>query len=51
MCTDDREFRIDGENECFTRGFQKTGFFEVDTADKTSWMIRLTEQLQTGSFK
>lgn len=51
MCTDDREFRIVGVQECFTRGFQKTGFFEVDTGDKSSWMVRLTESGQTGSTK
>jgi uncharacterized membrane protein len=51
MCTDDREFRIAGVQECFTRGFQKTGFFEVDTGDKGSWMVRLTESGQTGSIK
>ncbi len=51
MCTDDREFRITGTQECFTRGYQKTGFFEVDTGDKGSWMVRLTESGQTGSSK
>jgi uncharacterized membrane protein len=51
MCTDDREFRITGIQECFTRGYQKTGFFEVDTGDKGSWMVRLTESGQTGSSK
>ena len=51
MCTNDREFRIQGVDECFSRGFQKTGFFEVDTSDKGSWMVRLTESGQTGSPK
>lgn len=49
MCTADREFRINGVDECFARGFQKTGFFEIDTSKKESWMVRLTEQGQTGS--
>lgn len=49
MCTDDQEFRVEGNQECFTRGFQKTGFFEIDTTDKTSWMVRLNEQAPTGS--
>lgn len=49
MCTADREFRINGVEECFARGFQKTGFFEIDTSKKESWMVRLTEQGQTGS--
>lgn len=49
MCTADRQFKIEGVQECFTRGYQKTGFFEVDTANKSSWMVRLTETGQTGS--
>lgn len=49
MCTSDRQFRIDGIEECFARGHQKTGFFEVDTGNKESWMVRLTESGQTGS--
>jgi uncharacterized membrane protein len=48
MCTSDREFRIEGVQECFARGFQKTGFFEIDTGNKQSWMVRLTESGQTG---
>ena len=48
MCTSDKEFRIPGVNDCFARGFQRTGFFEVDTANKESWMVRLTEEGQTG---
>ena len=49
MCTSDRKFRIDGVEECFARGHQKTGFFEVDTGNKESWMVRLTESGQTSS--
>ena len=48
MCTSDREFSIEGVQECFARGFQKTGFFEIDTGNKQSWMVRLTESGQTG---
>lgn len=49
MCTADRQFRIEGVQECFARGYQRTGFFEVDTANKDSWMVRLTETGQSGS--
>lgn len=49
MCVSDREFRIEGVEECFARGFNRSGFFEVDTDDKESWMVRLTEQGRTGS--
>lgn len=47
MCTSDREFRIEGVEECFARGHRKTGFFEIDTSNKESWMVRLTEQGQS----
>ncbi len=47
MCTSDREFRIEGVEECYQRGFRKTGFFEIDTSNKESWMVRLTEQGQS----
>lgn len=49
MCTANKEFEIDGANECFERGFQKTGFFEIDTDNRDSWMVRLTETGQTQS--
>ena len=47
MCTSDREFRIEGVEECYARGHRKTGFFEIDTSNKESWMVRLTEEGQT----
>ena len=31
MCTSDREFKIEGRQDCFRRGYDRTGFFEVDT--------------------
>ncbi|MEL6735480.1 MAG: DUF1036 domain-containing protein [Pseudomonadota bacterium] len=47
MCTSSKEFRIDGLKNCFSRGFEKSGFFEVDTGDQKSWQVRLTEANQT----
>lgn len=44
LCTNDREFKIEGVQDCFTRGHVKTGFFEIDTGNRESWMVRLTEQ-------
>lgn len=49
MCTSEREFRIVGVKDCFKRGHLKSGFFEIDTGNKSSWMVRLTESSQTGS--
>ena len=44
MCTRDREFKITGRNDCFTRGFDRTGFFEIDTGkDARNWTVQLTD--------
>ena len=44
MCTRDREFRIDGRENCLVRGFDRTGFFEVDTGkDAKNWTVQLTD--------
>ena len=44
MCTRDREFKIDGRNDCFTRGYDRTGFFEIDTGkDSRNWTVQLTD--------
>ncbi len=45
MCTSDREFKIEGRQDCFVRGYNRTGFFEVDTGkDAKSWTVQLTDQ-------
>ena len=45
MCTSDREFKIDGRQDCFARGYDRTGFFEIDTGkDAKSWTVQLTDQ-------
>lgn len=44
MCTRDREFRIEGREDCYARGFDRTGFFEVDTGkDAKNWTVQLTD--------
>ncbi len=49
MCTRDREFRIDGRQECFVRGFDRTGFFEIDTGkDAKDWTVQLTDPGKPG---
>lgn len=48
MCTANQEFEIEGEKDCFERGYQKTGFFEIDTGNRDSWMVRLTEGGQSS---
>lgn len=48
LCTNEREFKIEGVQDCFTRGHIKTGFFEIDTGNRSNWMVRLTEQSQSA---
>jgi uncharacterized membrane protein len=43
MCTRDKEFTIRGINDCLARGYDRTGFFEVDTGDQHAWTVQLTE--------
>jgi uncharacterized membrane protein len=33
MCTRDKEFTIRGIGDCLARGYDRTGFFEVDTGE------------------
>lgn len=47
MCTRDREFRIEGRDNCLVRGFDRTGFFEIDTGkDAKNWTVQLTDTNQ-----
>jgi uncharacterized membrane protein len=47
MCTRDREFRIEGRENCLVRGYERTGFFEVDTGkDAKNWTVQLTDANQ-----
>jgi len=47
MCTRDREFHIDGRENCLVRGFDRTGFFEIDTGkDAKNWTVQLTDATQ-----
>jgi uncharacterized membrane protein len=48
MCIADREFKIVGFEDCFARGFQRSGFQEHDTGNQSSWMIQLTD-IQGGA--
>jgi len=43
MCTRDKEFTIRGIEDCLARGFDRAGFFEVDTGEQRSWTVQLTE--------
>ena len=43
MCTRDDSFAIFGVEDCLARGYERTGFFEVDTQNKTDWTLQLTD--------
>jgi len=47
MCTKEKEFTIKGISDCLARGYDRTGFFEVDTTEQKNWTVQLTEQGQT----
>jgi uncharacterized membrane protein len=47
MCTRDHEFRIEGRENCLVRGYDRTGFFEIDTGKNAkNWTVQLTDQPQ-----
>ena len=43
MCTREKEFTIRGIGDCLARGYDRTGFFEVDTGEQRAWTVQLTE--------
>jgi uncharacterized membrane protein len=43
MCSRDKEFTIRGADNCLARGFDRTGFFEVDTGEQRAWTVQLTD--------
>jgi uncharacterized membrane protein len=48
MCTRDREFSIRGVEDCLARGYDRNGFFEIDTGEQKNWTIQLTETNRPG---
>ena len=42
ICTRDKIFTIRGIEQCTERGYQKQGFFEVDTGEETDWTVSLS---------
>jgi uncharacterized membrane protein len=49
MCTRDKEFTIRGIGDCLARGYDRTGFFEVDTGEQRAWTVQLTESTEQTS--
>jgi uncharacterized membrane protein len=49
MCTREKEFTVRGFENCLARGYDRTGFFEIDSGDQKSWTVQLSEQVQPGA--
>jgi uncharacterized membrane protein len=43
MCTREREFTIRGFENCLARGYDRAGFFEIDTGEQRNWTVQLTD--------
>jgi uncharacterized membrane protein len=43
MCTREKEFTIRGIENCLARGYDRTGFFEIDTGEQRAWTVQLTD--------
>jgi len=49
MCTRDESFTIFGVEDCLARGYERTGFFEVDTQNRADWTLQLTDPANNES--
>jgi uncharacterized membrane protein len=41
LCTSPGEFTIQGTQQCSARGYDRSGFTEVDTQDRPDWTVQL----------
>jgi len=41
MCTYEKQFTIKGIENCVKRGYERTGFSEIDTGKHRSWTVNL----------
>lgn len=44
MCTSNKQFRIESVQNCFSRGYERTGFFEIDTGNQKIWRVGLNDE-------
>lgn len=49
LCTRRKMFTILGTEDCVARGYDRTGFFEIDTQEQRGWTVQLTEPTQRGT--
>ena len=38
-------------SDCLARGYDRTGFFEVDTGEQRAWTVQLTESAEQPAQK
>lgn len=43
MCTRDQSFTIFGIEDCVARGYDRTGFLELDTHNQADWTLKLVD--------
>ena len=48
MCSREKEFTIRSTENCLARGYDRTGFFEVDTGEQRAWTVQLTDTAETS---
>jgi uncharacterized membrane protein len=49
MCTREREFTVRGFDNCLSRGYDRTGFFEIDTGgEQKGWTVQFTDANRSG---
>lgn len=41
LCTKDGEFSIRGPLDCYARGYERSGFYEIDTEQQADWTVEL----------
>jgi uncharacterized membrane protein len=51
MCSREKEFTIRGAENCLARGYDRTGFFEVDTSEQRSWTVQLTDNAERAPLR
>ena len=49
MCTRDETFTIFDTENCLARGYERTGFFEVDTQNRTDWTLQLKDPVNNDT--
>ncbi len=49
MCTRDESFQIFDTGDCLARGYERTGFFEIDTQNRSDWTLQLKDPVNNDT--